>query len=87
MPIFTIWRDLVPAIQIQTGAPAPRLPLAGAEQDHQLRGANFFERECRLQVPCQATHSHQKNGALRALLSSFPLISFKTSQYFGFLPV
>jgi hypothetical protein len=32
-----------------------------------------------LQVPCQATHSHQKNGALRALLSSFPLTSFKTS--------
>jgi hypothetical protein len=36
---------------------------AVAEQDHQLRGAKFFERKCCLLVPCQHTQKKTGGGA------------------------
>jgi hypothetical protein len=42
---------------------AAGLPLAVAEQDHQLRGAKFFERKCCLLVTCR--HMRKKQGVER----------------------
>jgi hypothetical protein len=42
---------------------AARPPLAVAEQDHQLRGAKIFERECCLLMTCRQTR--KKKGAAR----------------------
>jgi hypothetical protein len=50
--------------------PDPRLQLQSlsTEQDHQLRGANFFERKrCLLVVASDMPPHAQKNGARRAL--------------------
>jgi hypothetical protein len=55
--------------------------LQSLEQDHQLRGAIFFDRKCCLLVPRQ--HTQKKNRGRRAL---FPLKRANTAA-FGFWPV
>jgi hypothetical protein len=57
--------------------PVAGLPLAVTEQDHQLRGAFFFERGCCLLVSCQ--HMQKKTGGGGRSIS-------KTSQYRRFWP-
>jgi hypothetical protein len=46
---------------------AAGLPLAAAEQDHQLHGAKKNERKCCLLVTCR--HTHKKNRAWRVLVA------------------
>jgi hypothetical protein len=49
---------------------AAGLPLAvAAEQDHQLRGAIFFERKCCLLVTCRHTRKKTGRGAHWLLLN------------------
>jgi hypothetical protein len=43
--------------------PAAGLPLAVAEQDHQLRGAKKIERKCCLLVTCRHTRKKTGRGA------------------------
>jgi hypothetical protein len=50
--------------------PDSRLQSLSSEQDHQLCGAIYFERECTLIASCQHTTHAEKNGGRRAL---FPL--------------
>jgi hypothetical protein len=52
---------------------AAGLPLAVAEQDHQLRGAKFFERKCCLLVTYRHTRKKTGRGAYWLLLNK-PII-------------
>jgi hypothetical protein len=42
--------------------------VAEQEQDHQLRGAIFFERKCCLLAPCQHQHMQKKTNQYRRFL-------------------
>jgi hypothetical protein len=64
---------------------AAGLPLAVAEQDHQLRGAKCFERKCCFLVTCRHTRKKTGRGACWLLLNE-PVIPAPADKRGGLGP-